>query len=66
LRNSETDAADHYGDYADILLQKQEENAAGQAVIWIQTTWEGGRNPIKVAPTQRACSIHIRITCWPA
>lgn len=39
-----------YGDYADILLQKREEMLPDKPIIWIQTTWEGGKNPIKVAP----------------
>lgn len=39
-----------YGDYADILLQKQEDMLPEKPVVWIQTTWEGGKNPIKVAP----------------
>jgi hypothetical protein len=39
-----------YGDYADILLQKQEDMLPDKPLIWIQTTWEGGKNPIKVAP----------------
>ena len=40
-----------YGDYADVLLQKAEDNMLPEKpVIWIQTTWEGGKNPIKVAP----------------
>jgi len=39
-----------YWDYADILLQKQEDMLPEKPVIWIQTTWEGGKNPIKVAP----------------
>lgn len=39
-----------YGDYADILLQKQEDMLPDKPIIWIQTTWEGGKNPIKVAP----------------
>lgn len=39
-----------YGDYADILLRKQEDMIPEKPVIWIQTTWEGGKNPIKVAP----------------
>ena len=39
-----------YGDYADILLQKQEAMLPDKPIIWIQTTWEGGKNPIKVAP----------------
>lgn len=39
-----------YGDYADILLLKQENMLPDKPIIWIQTTWEGGKNPIKVAP----------------
>lgn len=39
-----------YGDYSDILLQKQEDMLPDKPIIWIQTTWEGGKNPIKVAP----------------
>ena len=39
-----------YEDYADALLKKQADMLPGEPVIWIQTTWEGGRHPIKVAP----------------
>ena len=39
-----------YGDYADILLQKKGEMLPDYPLIWIQTTWEGGKHPIKVAP----------------
>lgn len=39
-----------YEDYADILLQKQDSMLPDTPIIWIQTTWEGGRHPIKVAP----------------
>ncbi len=39
-----------YDDYADILLQKKEEALPEKPAIWIQTTWEGGKNPVKVAP----------------
>lgn len=39
-----------YGDYADILLQKKGEMLPDNPIIWIQTTWEGGKHPIKVAP----------------
>ncbi len=39
-----------YGDYADILLQKKGDMLPDYPVIWIQTTWEGGKHPIKVAP----------------
>lgn len=39
-----------YEDYADALLLKKEEMLPDQPIIWIQTTWEGGKHPIKVAP----------------
>lgn len=43
-----------YDDYADILLAKKKEMLPGEPVIWIQTTWEGGIKPIKVAPYTRS------------
>ena len=43
-----------YEDYADILLQKRTDTLPGNPVIWIQTTWEGGRHPIKLAPYTRS------------
>ena len=43
-----------YGDYADILLQKRGEMLPDEPLIWIQTTWEGGKHPIKVAPYTRS------------
>ena len=43
-----------YEDYADILLSKQPDMLPGNPVIWIQTTWEGGKHPIKVAPYTRS------------
>jgi hypothetical protein len=42
-----------YGDYADILLQKKGDMLPDAPIIWIQTTWEGGKHPIKVAPYTR-------------
>lgn len=39
-----------YEDYADYLLQKRDDLLPAPAVLWIQTTWEGGCNPIKRAP----------------
>jgi hypothetical protein len=39
-----------YSDYADILLQKRGDMLPDEPIIWIQTTWEGGKHPIKVAP----------------
>lgn len=43
-----------YDDYADILLQKRAETLPENPIIWIQTTWEGGKHPIKVAPYTRS------------
>ena len=43
-----------YEDYADVLLTKQPDMLPGNPVIWIQTTWEGGKHPIKVAPYTRS------------
>lgn len=43
-----------YEDYADILLQKRGDMLPGNPVIWIQTTWEGGKHPVKVAPYTRS------------
>lgn len=39
-----------YEDYADVLLQKRGDMLPDDPIIWIQTTWEGGRHPVKVAP----------------
>ena len=39
-----------YADYADVLLPKRAEMLCAEPSIWIQTTWEGGVHPIKVAP----------------
>lgn len=39
-----------YEDYADVLLLKREDMLPDKPIIWIQTTWEGGKHPIKVAP----------------
>lgn len=43
-----------YDDYADILLRKQTKQLPGNPVIWIQTTWEGGKHPLKLAPYTRS------------
>ena len=43
-----------YIDYADILLKKDNSYLPADSEIWIQTTWEGGTRPIKVAPYSRA------------
>lgn len=43
-----------YDDYADMLLSKRADVLPGNPIIWIQTTWEGGKHPIKVAPYTRS------------
>ena len=48
-----------YDDYADILLSRDEQKLPAKPMLWIETTWEGGRNPIKVAPyTERMVDCH--------
>ena len=39
-----------YEDYSDILLNKNESALPEKPVIWLETTWEGGKHPIKTAP----------------
>ena len=39
-----------YEDYAEILLQKKEDALPSKPMLWIETTWEGGKKPVKVAP----------------
>lgn len=39
-----------YDDYADLLLPKVESALPEKPLLWIETTWEGSKNPIKVAP----------------
>lgn len=39
-----------YEDYAEILLAQKEEDLPKKPLIWIQTTWEGGKHPVKMAP----------------
>ena len=39
-----------YEDYAPVLLAKQKKALPCDPVLWVQTTWEGGIHPIKVAP----------------
>ncbi len=43
-----------YEDYADILLARRADMLPAEPIIWIQTTWEGGLKPIKLAPYTRA------------
>jgi len=39
-----------FEDYADVLLHKCTDMLPAEPVIWIQTTWEGGKHPVKLAP----------------
>jgi hypothetical protein len=39
-----------YDDYADTLLSKRTEELPSVPLHWVQTTWKGGSNPIKLAP----------------
>jgi hypothetical protein len=39
-----------YDDYADILLKKNISALPVEPMVWIETTWEGGKNPVKLAP----------------
>lgn len=39
-----------YEDYADTLLNKREEDLPSKTQEWVQTTWKGGENSIKLAP----------------
>jgi hypothetical protein len=43
-----------YEDYAETLLSKRVDMLPAEPVTWIQTTWEGGLRPIKIAPYTRA------------
>ena len=55
-----------YEDYADLLLQKVESSLPSKPLLWIETTWEGGKNPVKVAPyteTMVQCHKSTFITC---
>ena len=43
-----------YEDYAEILLAKERSMLPSEPVLWIETTWEGGAKPIKVAPYSKS------------
>ena len=43
-----------YEDYADILLKKDDKDLPAKSSLWIETTWEGGMHPVKVAPYTKA------------
>nr|MDD6335050.1 GH3 auxin-responsive promoter family protein [bacterium] len=42
-----------YSDYADVLLEKRIDLLPEEPVVWMQTTWEGGKHPVKLAPYTR-------------
>lgn len=52
-----------YDDYADYLLPKNNDVLPSEPVVWIQTTWEGGKAPIKVAPYTQTMISHHRDIC---
>lgn len=55
-----------YSDYADILLPKVESALPTKPVLWIETTWEGGDKPVKMAPYTESmikCHKNSFITC---
>lgn len=39
-----------FSDYAETLLNKSNDMLPAEPVIWIETTWEGGKHPVKLAP----------------
>ncbi len=43
-----------YEDYADILLARRTDMLCEEPVVWLQTTWEGGLRPHKLAPYSRS------------
>jgi hypothetical protein len=49
-----------YEDYADMLLPKNKDILPSEPLVWIQTTWEGGKSPIKVAPYTKTMINHHR------
>ncbi|NLV15694.1 MAG: GH3 auxin-responsive promoter family protein [Syntrophomonadaceae bacterium] len=53
----------NYRDYADILLSKVESALPAKPLLWIETTWEGGINPIKVAPYTESMIECLRNNC---
>ncbi len=56
-----------YEDYADMLLPKNKDILPSEPLVWIQTTWEGGKSPLKVAPYTKTMINHHRdvaLTCF--
>jgi len=52
-----------YEDYADILLTKDEDALPSKPVVWIETTWVGGKAPAKLAPYSQAMVKNYRDAC---
>lgn len=42
-----------YEDYSDILFKRNADLLPEEPVIWIETTWEAGLRPVKIAPYTR-------------
>lgn len=42
-----------YEDYAEVLLNQKKEMLPGEPVVWLETTWESGSRPKKLAPYTR-------------
>ena len=42
-----------YDDYAETLLNKRSEELPSEPLHWVQTTWKGGEDSIKLAPYSR-------------
>lgn len=55
-----------YEDYADILLQKRSDMLPDTPIVWIQTTWEGGRTRSRSRLIRAVCSKPTAIIFWPA
>lgn len=43
-----------YETYADVLLMKKGNMLPEDPIVWIQTTWEGGKHPVKLAPYSKS------------
>ena len=43
-----------YDDYADTLLNKKSEDLPSEPLHWVQTTWKGGAQSIKLAPYSKS------------
>ena len=52
-----------YEDYADILLTKDEKALPAKAAVWIETTWVGGKAPVKLAPYSEAMVRSYQESC---